>query len=297
MRQAIPAGLALLIVACGNVTSPGPDVTEPDAPVSDDAAPRCVWTEPDATPFANLNGPDDETSATLTGDGLLVFFTRSLLGGTPPKIHKAVRKTPEGQFTGSELVTELKSAADDYEVEISSTGEEIFFTRVTSRDDNPKIWTAARSSAGPFGTAAPIANLEGYSPTISADGLTLYFIDLNTYIMRSKREGMDQAWGMPIQVGERDSGYTSIDVSTDGLHLLMSRAESDQPRVAMASRNSIEQSFSEPVAIGDGFDRAVQGTIALRGGGAWVAADRQIVINIETEGASTDLYISTCVGD
>ena len=166
---------------------------EPDA-----GQPACEWGKLSAEPFAQVNGPDFEESATLTGDGLAIFFTRFPAEGPDfdTDVFDATRESVDQPFSSARLVPEV-SKADEFELEleISGDGQEIFFLR--SSDD---ILTASRPAPGePFGEVTA-TGLLGFGPSVSGDRLALYFIDLDgTRIMRATRTAVGEPWNTPVE--------------------------------------------------------------------------------------------------
>jgi hypothetical protein len=258
----------------------------------DSGAPACTWGDLSPDLFAMVNGPDHEESATLTGDGLAVFFTRYPFDGAQTAdIYDAGRESRDQPFSAPRLVGELNSAdEDELSLEISGDGLEIFFQRFS--DD---ILGASRASSdGAFGEVAP-TGLLGWSPTLSGDGLSLYFIDLDfERVMRATRAAAGEPWDDPVDVGTA-GGFDSIDVSSDELRMLYSRAAdgSSQP-VAIARRDSPDDPFGAPVSAGEVF--RLEDDISSFVEASWDAGQRQIVMSVELQTGNTgsDLWMSTC---
>jgi len=315
MRPAVAVTLSLLALAtggCGDIgtslDADGGTGSRADAASIADSAPAdpdggdrdpdagppaCTWSELSAEPFAAVNGPDYEESATLTGDGLSVFFTRFPVQGNDftGDVFDATRGSVDQPFSAARLVTEVsKAEEDELELEISGGGEEIFFLR--SSDD---ILTASRPAPGaPFGEVSA-TGLLGYSPSLSGDRLALYFIDLDfTRIMRATRIAVGEPWDSPVDVGGL-GGFDTIDVSVDELQVLLSRpADGISQPVAIATRASLDQPFGAPVSAGDVF--RLEDDISSYVHASWDAARRQIAVSVELADADTgsDLYLSRC---
>ena len=318
MRPAVAVSVSLLALAagCGEIgisldsdsgTGSAADAAPPPAPVVDggssepDAAepepdaglPACRWGELSADPFAQVNGPDYEESGSLTGDGLSIFFTRFPVTGQDftADVFEADRESVDQPFGAARPVAGgSKAEEDEFELEISGDGTEIFFLRLS--DD---ILSARRPAPGaPFGTVAT-TGLLGFSPSLSGDGLALYFIDLDfTRIMRATRTAIGQPWETPVDVGGV-GGFDAIDVSADQLQLLLSRpADGISQTVAIASRASLEEPFGAPISAGDVF--RLEDDIASFVHASWDADRRHIVVSVELLQGDTgaDLYLSTC---
>jgi hypothetical protein len=305
MRVATLAWFAPLLLGCGGVSVSGldggggddGDGTEADAgedpdaatPPQPDATPACRWTELDPAPFASVNSADPEQSTTFDASGLVLFFTRAAAGQSSD-IYDAVRDTLDLPFGGPRLIGELSlPGAGEYEVELSASGEEIFFIRDTSDE----ILTSARVRGAGFGEVR-FTGLKGTSPALSLDGLALYFIDdLGAdRIMRVARSAVGQDWGTPEEVGS-PRGYPWIDVSADELSLLLSggAGTADQPAIAIATRASVDVPFGEPVSAG----AELNGTDPPSPGEAsWDASGRRVAVSIGLDRDNPDLFQSTC---
>lgn len=156
------------------------------------------------------------------------------------------------------------------------------------------IWTATRGSpVSGFGPPQSLG-LDGYSPSISGDGLTLYFVSLTEPKVKAMtRPSIGGLWGPPQDV--YTTNYTQIDISGDELHLLLSDGPYmflDAP-VAIAHRASKTSPFGAPEPI-DVFE--VVGDGSLTKSASWSADERRIYVEMElpTGQGATDIYVSTC---
>lgn len=311
MRPAVAVIVSFLAVAaCGDIgtsidadagggsradaATPDSGPAGPDAGGGEDAGlPACEWGKLSPDPFAMVNGPDFEEAATLTGDGLTVFFTRFSVDTKDfiTDVFDATRDAADQPFSAARLVTEISQVDEpELELEISGDGQEIFFLR--SSDD---ILSASRPSPGaPFGAVTP-TGLFGFSPTVSGDRLALYFIDVDfTRILRATRTAVGEPWNTPVDVGDMGS-FETLDVSADELQLLLSRpADGVSQTVAIATRDSIDEPFGAPISAGDVF--RLEDDIASYVHASWDAGRRQIVVTVELASADTgsDLFLSTC---
>jgi hypothetical protein len=252
-----------------------------------------VWGKPSPDPFVQVNGPDHEESATLSGDGLTVFFTRFPVEGQDftTDVFDATREAVDKPFSAARLVAEIsKAKEDEIELEISGDGQEIFFLR--SSDD---ILSASRPAPGAAFGEVTATGLFGFSPTVSGDRLALYFIDLDfTRILRATRTAIGEPWNTPVDVGGLGS-FDTIDVSADERRMLLSQpADGVSQTVAIATRESVDDPFGAPVSAGDVF--RVEDDVASYVHATWDAGGRQIVVTVELADTDTgaDLYLSTC---
>ncbi len=314
MRPAVIVSVLALATACGDIgtsldadddggasadaaalpADSGP--AGPDAGGGDpDAGPSaCTWSVLDPDPFAAVNGTDFEESATLTGDGLTVFFTRFPAEGPEftTDVFDATRESVDKPFSSARLVTEVSEPQEnELELEISGDGEEIFFLRGESDD----LLTASRPAPGaPFGEVTA-TGLLGFGPSVSGDRLALYFIDQSgERILRATRSAIGEPWNTPVDVGGMGS-FETIDVSADERQVLLSRpADGVVQTVAIATRGSLDEPFGAPVPAGDAF--RLDDDITSFVHATWDAGRRQIVVTVELASAETgsDLYLSRC---
>lgn len=284
------------LVACGDIVVSLPDVNgtvgdaaaidaaATDAAATDGPIGPCTWNDLSKVPFANLNGPDDETSVALTGDGLSAVFLRAVGGGSP-QIQEASRPSLDEPFGAPTFHEELGPAAK-FEVEVSLDGREIFFLD----DTTPEILRATRLSVGaPFGPGE-LTGVTGFSPTVSGDGLGLYFHDQGE-IRRVERESVDSnEWGELATLGEMGE-FKWIDVSPDELRLLMSGGAGGAatPAMAVASRVTTEQSFGGSVSIAPELDGIPEDEY---GEAAWEASGRQVATVISD--GTFELALAAC---
>ena len=312
MRLVIPAALVLpLIAACGKVSvedaadasgdGSGSEAdsgsgSNPDAAGSDpDAAtppPACSWSPPDTGPFDALNGTGSIESAALSGDELLVFYAQ-IAQDDSIDIYDAGRETLDQPFGGARLVTELMDPDLESELEIGGNADEILFVRANAFD----IWRAGRVVPGGAFAAPVSTGILGRSPSVSRDGLHLYFLDRDKpQVLRADRPTVEDAFGSPTLVGEQGV-YRWIDVSSDELHLLMRGGigTPDDSTVAIASRASVDEPFDAPVSAGDAF---VPGAVFTDFEEAsWNADDTEILITAVPASTQRVVALSTCLSD
>jgi Tol biopolymer transport system component len=143
-----------------------------DAPVHISTPNSDVW---DADPAVSL-------------DRLTLYFASRRGGSGDRNLWMAVRADSADAFGAPEPLTALNSMGDDYDPAISVDGRELYFS--TDRDEQRDVWVARRADVGqPFDSAEPVAaintdepGVDGgvadneWSPGISPDGRTLYFV-------------------------------------------------------------------------------------------------------------------------
>lgn len=138
------------------------------------------WGSP--APLATLDSSDDEQNPSLTGDGLVIFFSSARDGGkTKEDIYTSTRPTRADSFAAPTRVAELSSNDKDGAPFISADGLEIVFN--TDRGGGRgglDLWHARRSSrSAEFEAprALPILNSNDHEedPAFSADGREVFF--------------------------------------------------------------------------------------------------------------------------
>ena len=94
------------------------------------------WTE--------LNTASQEDAASLSRDGLVVYFVSDRAGGLGGRdIWTATRASPQARFGAAQNLSVVNSASSDAECVLTVDGRELFFS--SARDGARKIWRSIRS--------------------------------------------------------------------------------------------------------------------------------------------------------
>jgi hypothetical protein len=180
--------------------------------------------------------------------GMLLGFVGSLLPGY---------QTAKADFVFGEptRVPNINSSAADYGPCVTADGLELYFGSNRDAGGNAcgdSIWVATRATIDePWGTPrslGPPFNTSSYgdtNPSISADGLELYFSDLwppllggcelrpggygRGDVLVSRRDTREAAWGPPVNLGPAVNSFDydgSPHISADGLSLYFCTARS-----------------------------------------------------------------------
>jgi hypothetical protein len=254
-----------------------------DAAAGGDAASACKWAP--LSRLANVNSnTGDDYAGSLDADGLTLLLAR--LQSDSDGIYVAARNSVGQVFGPPTLIDELPGGGNDlFEPELSPSGLEIFY-----RDDG-SIDSATRSSPdGTFGTPAP-TGLEGLSPSLSGDGLHLYFVTTTNFsVQRATRTAIGAPWGPPESVIPT-GGYFSVDVSPDELHLLLDLPSTTaETTILIADRSSTEEDFGPPVpANEDLFTPGLAGFISAK----WDGTRTRMVATAQLDG-NYDIFYSEC---
>lgn len=302
MRLRTLAWPALLLAGCGRVTSPGqdggvgaridaaggePDAASAEPDASEPPVTGCTWSALTDADFANVNGPDLEQSPSFTADGRTVFYTVMPADeSVPPDVWDAVREEAGQPFGGARLVGEVSSDQSESDVEIAPADDELVFVRAGAN-----ILTAARLSEGPFGEVED-TGLIGSSPTLSADGLDIYFLDrANGSILHASRPSREDGFDSVEVVGQAGP-YLWIDVSGNELRMLLSGPDDPEiPAIAIAERTRADEDFGDPVPAGPA---AGDGGFPIAREAKWDASGTQLVVSARRADGNADLFFSRC---
>ena len=171
--------------------------------------------------------------------------------------------------TPTNLGPTVNSSAGDYEASISADGLSLFFDSTRPGESGgDDLWVTSRASVSdPWGepvNLGPTVNSSAndWSPSISADGLELYFNSYNRPggygnfdIWVTRRTTKDEAWGAPVNLGPPVNGSAwdgSPSISTDGLELYFNsvRGGYGMGDTWVTRRATINDPWGEPVNLG-----------------------------------------------
>jgi hypothetical protein len=118
--------------------------------VSDRSGSRDIWKATRAqtsdpfsapTPVSELNTAGDEGKISLTPDGLVAIFAAERSGGQGGlDIYRAARRSTSVPFEPPTLLTDLSTAFDDYDPELTRDGSFLYF--VSTRTGDSAVWRA-----------------------------------------------------------------------------------------------------------------------------------------------------------
>ncbi len=184
------------------------------------------WGEPvNLGPIVNSSAAD--ITPCISADGLELYFCdwgEPRPGGLGNDLWVTTRPTKDDEWGEPVNLATVNSSGYEFTPEISSDGLELYFeserpggyglddlyvsTRATTEDE----W-------GEPVNLGPTINspLWEHCPTISADGLTLFFdIDFPTGdLMMTRRATKDDDWGEPVNLGHSASDHWASDISAD----------------------------------------------------------------------------------
>lgn len=238
----------LLVLGLGVTTAPG-DVTtlEPTASSDDSAATSATVGESAAS-------DDSETAASDAGGP-----TTTPDAGVNPSASIGT----SGDVADAQVLSSSSSGADS--LGMSSSGERAS-SDVSSSDLSSSDVTSAESSfrcaAGEFGTPE-LVTLQGYSgtrlwsPTLTADGKTLYFADSSTgteRLMKATRTGMEATFtgvtALPLLFPSGSIGTPYVSLSGLSLYFYSTQADGAGSRdLYVAKRATTNADFDSPQAL------------------------------------------------
>ena len=173
------------------------------APAEPDAAPAVcgAWTAPDLIPIVNSSAL--EVSPDLSSDGLSLYMAR-LTTSNNYDLFVATRVSTTSPFAAPRP---LSFASDPVALEdephLSASGRELFFVR------DERLWVVRRDSAeAPFGEPENLG-IEGYSPSLSGDELTLYFTTGSRIILSARASEA----GIALSVEDNGLGVAQEDLA------------------------------------------------------------------------------------
>ena len=269
----------------GSAVDGGPDS---DGSPPGDAAVPCSWGR--FSRLANVNTDENEFVGSLDAAGLTLYFARSGDLSTDG-VYEARRKSVNEAFGTPILLDEVSDNDAELGAEISATGLELFVSTFGGPDG---IERATRDfTTVTFGSTSP-SGLGGLSPSLTGDGLTMYFILLagssGGVIHRSTRSVIGGQWS-ESESALPGGGYTGVDVSPDGLRLLLTTEDDDAP-IAIAERDTADDEFGSPVPLDK--DVLVPG-VTEYGVSRWDASMTRMVTSADVGAdGGHEMYYSVC---
>jgi hypothetical protein len=156
----------------------------------------------------NVNSPAHEENATLSADGLTMYFTSTRSGGNA--VFVATRPALGTPFRDPVKVPDL---GDIVGPELSADGTEMFASRIDGSTYDLFRITNYTSPAPTFERLDALSSdgRDEFYPTLTADGLTLYYEIASMHIHRAHRDAI----GAPFVVDGLDTTFSSSMDDTD----------------------------------------------------------------------------------
>ncbi len=185
-------------------------------------------------PIDALNGPTNDSDPFLTPDGLTMYF-QSDRNADPGDIFFATRPSVGSTFGAPQAITAVNTTDDDTQPIVDGSGALWFASSRATGTGNLDIYRAAPQT-GSFGTPAEEVELDSpdddWSPTITADALTIYFASKRTGglgnddIWIAKRTSSSLPFTAPQNVAELNSPEFELPhwLSADGCRIYLSKS-------------------------------------------------------------------------
>jgi ketosteroid isomerase-like protein/Tol biopolymer transport system component len=184
------------------------------------------WGQPvNLGPIVNSSTAD--IAPCISADGLELYFCEwgePRPGGLGEDLWVTTRATKNDEWGEPVNLATVSSSSYEFTPEISSDGLELYF-----ESDRPggygldDLYVSTRATTeDEWGTPVNLgptinSSLWEHCPTISADGLTLFFdIDFPTGdLMVTRRATIDDNWGEPVNLGHSASDHWASDILAD----------------------------------------------------------------------------------
>ncbi len=222
-----------------------------------------TWSVPG---FATaLNSTAADTGCHLSLDGLTAHFNSFRSGNW--EIYSATRASRTAPFGAPALEANVSDpAAVDNDPFLSADGLTLWLSssRAGTAGSFDLMRATRPSLVSPWGAPTFVTEVNSTaadaSPSLTADGLELYFLTTgwgapfapNNAIFVAKRANAASPFGMPTLVAELSNANThrDVDISTDGLRILYTEFDATRRvRVYQAKRTNRTATFDPPVVL------------------------------------------------
>jgi len=219
----------------------------------------------------NINTSSEELNASISADGLSLYFISTRSGGVGGRdIWVASRATTDDDWGEPvNLGRPINTPAGEWGVSISYDGLSLYFDTRQSSTTNAvnDLWVATRATidddwGNPVSLGSTVnSGADDYVPSISADGLALYFTSGpgrggygNYDLWVTMRETTDDPWGEPVNLGlPVNSSDYDLDpgISSDGRMLFFTRGYGvGRTEIWVTRRATTDDPWGEPMKLG-----------------------------------------------
>jgi hypothetical protein len=228
-----------------------------------------------------INSVADEYSHCISADGLELYLSSTREGGLGSyDLWVSTRPTVESEWgSPANMGAGINSSNSEIGPALSYDGLELYFQSSTGSMGNLDIWVVKRvTKDAPWGErvnlGAPVNSIDfEYNPTISSDGLELYFAfgpdgdQLEPRLAVTTRETIGGPWGVPVDLGPEINNWPCQDtpwISSDGLVLMFTDCWWSEPRpgglgetdIWFTRRSSKEAEWTTPLNLGNPINSA-----------------------------------------
>jgi len=228
-----------------------------------------------------INTSYDDQPVGITADGLSLYLASKRLGGQSQWVDIWVATRPTKDDPWGEPVNlgpPVNTERSEEETDISADGLTLYIRRAEGSELTPNgvpnwdIWVSTRATADdpwdtPVNLGPPVNTpVEDMDPSISADGLTMYFSSRRSGglggvdLWMTTRPTINDQWSEPVNLGSPVNGLYHDDcpeISPDDLILLFSSNRpggfgggSGDGDLWMSTRPTKNDPWSEPVNLG-----------------------------------------------
>jgi len=218
-----------------------------------------------------VNSSFSDQPAGITADGLALYFSSQRSGGYSEWYDIWVTRRPTIDDPWGEpanLGSAINTTRSEFEPDVSPDGLILVFTRAGTNPPDWDIWMATRPTRDdPWGmrqNLGPTINspVEDMDPSISADGLTLYFNSRRSGgyggmdVYMTTRSTRDDPWGEPVNLGPPvNTSYSDYgpEISADGRTLFFNPTRPGglgDTDLYVTRRPTRNDPWSEPVNLG-----------------------------------------------
>jgi hypothetical protein len=252
-----------------------------------------------------VNSVVDDFGPAISADGLVLFFTSGRAGTSGPSdIWFAKRSSVGVAFAAPENLTEVNSTDSDGVPDLSSDDLTLCFgSDRPGGSGSTDVWCATRqATTDAFGTPVNLTQINSTAwdsaPTLSSDGLTLYFMSDraggvgDSDIWYATRTSTSDVFGTPQNLAQVNSSAVEASpaLSADGLKLYFN---SNRPGGAggqdiwMATRADTSSPFGAPVNL------AEVNTAANEQGPEPSADGQTLYLNVNPDQPTHDIHVAT----
>ena len=215
----------------------------------------------------NIGSAISDTSPGLSADGLTMYFASSRSGDW--EIYQTTRPAAGQAWNTPTVVAATSDPATESDPFVSADGLELYFysTRSGGQGGSDLMRSTRATTAAPWGSPSFVTELNSPaadgSPSLTADGLTMYLLSNrtgspnppNAGIWTTSRPDLVSPFGTPTLVSEfaTSDANRGPEVSPDGLEILWMQFDSATRASNMmhARRTSVTRPFEPPVIIAE----------------------------------------------
>lgn len=291
--------LVWALAGCGDVRSLQSDASVPDA--SSICDPTGRFDAPVA--LTGFNTMATEGVPRLTTDELELYFSGNLVGGPDGNIYKAQRSTTSEPFGAPIALTQVNTAANEFDPSVSNDGLMLFFGSERVSGEGRHLYVSTRTSrVGDFGAPSEVANVNSATvtgsdghPFVTTDGQELWFSSTRSGglgaedIYRAVWSGSNFANVMAITALSTNASDFLPTLSADKLTVYLT---SDRPGgkgefdIWTAHRSTTSDGFPAPTPV-------LELNSSAKDEVGWLSPDNCRIYFASSVSGTLDIYVAT----